>query len=130
MIEHERHRAGLGQVAAALGEDRAHLAGGSVAVVGQDLDDDGDAARTVALVANLVVAFRFAAGRLLDGALDRILRHVLGTGRDDGGTQARVHARIGRSHLGRDRDLARQLAEQLGLDRVLPPLAVHDVLEL
>ena len=45
MVEHERHRAGLGQVAAGLGEGRAHLAGGAVAVVGQRLDDDRDAAR-------------------------------------------------------------------------------------
>ena len=56
MIEHERHRAGVGEVAAVLGEDRAHFAGGAVAVVGQRLDDHRDAARPVALVADLVVA--------------------------------------------------------------------------
>jgi len=33
-------------------------------------------------------------------------------------------------HLGRDGDFPRQLAEQLRLLRILPALAVHDVLEL
>ena len=39
-------------------------------------------------------------------------------------------AGIGLAHLGRDRDFARQLAEQFRLLGVLPALAVHDVLEL
>ena len=39
----------------------AHFAGGAVAVVGQRLDDDGDAARAVALVADLVVVLAVAA---------------------------------------------------------------------
>ena len=47
-----------------------------------------------------------------------------------GGAQARVHGRVGQAELGRDGDFARQLGEQLGLDLILPPLAVHDVLEL
>ena len=38
--------------------------------------------------------------------------------------------RVGQADLGRHRDLARELGEQLGAERVLPPLAVHDVLEL
>ena len=123
-------RAGLGQVAAALGEGRAHLAGGAVAVVGQDLDDDRDAARPVALVADLVVDLGVAAGRLLDRALDIVLRHVLRARGEHRGAQARIHGRVGQPQLGRDGDFARELAEQLGLRRVLPPLAVHDVLEL
>ena len=44
--------------------------------------------------------------------------------------RSRVHRRVGQADLGRHRDLARQLAEQLGLGLILPPLAVHDVLEL
>ena len=71
-VEHERHRAGLGEIAAGLGEVGAHVGGGAVAVVGQDLDDDGDAAGAVALVANLVIGLGIAALRLLDGAVDRI----------------------------------------------------------
>ena len=64
MVEHERHRAGLGEVAAGLGEGRAHVAGGAVLVVGQHLDDDRDAARPIALVAHLVVVLGVAALRL------------------------------------------------------------------
>src|SRR5262245_19876116 len=46
------------------------------------------------------------------------------------GSQARFHRGVGQAHLGRDGDFARELAEHLRLDGVLPPLAVHDVLEL
>ena len=130
MVEHERDRAGLREVAAVLGEGRAHLAGGAVAVVGQHLDDHRDAARAVALVADLVVVLGVAAQRLLDRALDGVLGHVLGARRDHRRPQPRVHRRVGHAELRRHRDFARELAEQLGPDFVLPPLAVHDVLEL
>jgi len=129
-VEHEGHGARLGEVAAALGEIGAHVGSGAVAVVGQRLDDDGDAPRAVALVANLVIGFGLAAQRLLDGALDIVLRHVLRPRRDDRRAQPRIHARVGRAELRRDRDFAGELAEQLGAHRVLPALAVHDVLEL
>ena len=52
MIEQEGHGAGLGERAAAFGEIGAHLARRPVAVVGQGLDDDGDAARRIAFIAN------------------------------------------------------------------------------
>src|SRR5438067_1991997 len=65
-IEHERHRAGLCQRAAALGEAGAHFARGPVAIVGQDLDDDGGATRPVTLVTHFLVRLRIAALRLLD----------------------------------------------------------------
>ena len=129
-VEHERHRAGLGEIAAGLGEVGAYVGSGAVAVVGQDLDDDGDAPRAVALVTNLVIGLGIAALSLLDGAVDRILRHVLRTRRDHGRAQARVHGGVGHAELGGDGDFPRQLAKQLGLHRVLPALAVHDVLEL
>src|SRR5258708_22559641 len=70
------------------------------------------------------------ADRLLDGALDIVLRHVLLTCRDDRGAQARVHCRVRRAELGSHGDFTRQLAEHLRLLGVLPPLAVHNVLEL
>ena len=47
-------RAGAGQLAAGLGEQRAHVRGGPVAVVGRRLDEDRDAARAVALVHDLL----------------------------------------------------------------------------
>ena len=46
---------------------------------------------------------------------------------DDRRPQAGVHGRVGRPELGRHRDFPRQLAEQLRLLGVLPPLAVLDV---
>ena len=61
MIEHERHRAGLGEVAAVLVKLARTSPAGAVAVVGQHLDDHRDAARPVALVADLVVALGVAA---------------------------------------------------------------------
>ena len=91
---------------------------------------DGGAARAVALVADLVVVLGVAARALLDGALDVVLGHVLGPGRQDRGAQARVHVRIGHAHLGRDRDFAGELGEELRPDGVDAALAVHDVLEL
>src|SRR5207253_1661065 len=48
----------------------------------------------------------------------------------DRGAQPRVHDGVRGPELGRDGDFPRQLAEQLRLLGVLPPLAVHDVLEL
>src|SRR5262245_59847357 len=54
LVEIERHRARLTEIAAELGEDRAHLACGAVAIVGQRLDDDADAAGAEALVAHLL----------------------------------------------------------------------------
>src|SRR6478752_4786388 len=75
-----------------------------------------------------VCASTIKAGGLLDGALDIVLRHILGAGRQDRRPQARVHRRIGRAELGRDCDLAGELAEHLRADRIHPALPVHDVL--
>ena len=69
-VEHEGDRPGLAEVPAALGEGRADVRGGAVAVVGHRLDDDGDAVRPVALVADLLVVLRVAAGGLLDRPVD------------------------------------------------------------
>ena len=129
-VEHEGDGAGLGEVAAALGEVGADVGGRAVAVVGHRLDDDGRASGPVALVADLVVILRIAAGRLVDGALDVVLGHVLGAGGEDRGAQARVHVGIGHAHLGRDGDFAGELGEHLGAHRVHLALAVHDILEL
>ena len=47
--------------------------GGAVAVVGQRLDDDRDAAGAITLIADVVVVLAIGADRLLDGALDIVL---------------------------------------------------------
>src|SRR4051794_11955743 len=78
LLELPRDGAGLAQVAAALSEDVPHLGAGAVAVVGERLDEQRDAARAVALVHHgldlLGVGAR--AGPLRDRALDVVLRHA------------------------------------------------------
>src|ERR1700677_343473 len=129
-IEHEGHRAGFAEIAAGLGKVGADIGRRAVAVVGQGLGDHRDAARAIAFVANLVVILAVAADRLLHGAFDRVLRHVLLAGGNDRGAQPRIHRRVGLAEFGGDGDFPRQLAEQFRLLGVLPALAVHDVLEL
>jgi hypothetical protein len=105
--------------------------GGTVAVVGQRLDDEGDPARAVAFVAHLLVGgVVFPARPALDGAFHRVLGHVGVTGGDHGGPETRIGVRVGQACLGRDRQLADDLGEDLGALRVLRALAIHDVLEL
>jgi hypothetical protein len=94
---------------------------GAVAVVGHGLDDDGRASGAVALVADLLVVLAVVARRLVDGALDVVLGHVLGPGGQDRGAQARVHVGVGHAHLGRDGDFAGELGEQLRALRVHRP---------
>jgi len=109
VVEHERHCAGLGEVAAALGEGGAHVAGGAVSIVSQRLDDHRDPTGAVALVAHVLVALGLASLRFLDSALDVVLRHVLGTSGDDRGPQPRVHRGIGHAELGSGGDFAGEL---------------------
>ena len=101
MVEHEGDGAGLGQVAAALGEGRAHFACGAVTIIGQDFDNHRDAAGSVPFVADLLVTVAFAADGFLDRALDIVLGHVLGARRDDRRPQPRIHRRIGQTILPR-----------------------------
>ena len=129
-VEHEGHRAGLGEVAAVLGEGRADVGGGAVTVVRHRLDDDRRAAGAVALVADLLVGLGVAALRLLDRPLDVVLRHVLGPRGEDGGAQTRVHGGVRQAEPRRHGDLARELGEDAGAHGVHAPLPVHDVLEL
>ena len=130
VIEHERDGAGFAERTAGAGEVGAHRARRAVLVVGQRLDDDGDATGAVALVADLVIVLAVGAGRLLDGAVDVILRHVFRARILDGEAQAGVHLGIRQAELRGDGDFARQLGEQLGPLGVGRTLAVHDVLEL
>src|SRR5690606_28957283 len=127
-VEHEAHRAGLAQRAAILGEIGAHIGGGAVAVVGQRLNDDGDAARAIALIADLVVILAVGARCLLVGAVDIVLGHGLGAGIGHGQAQPGIEGGIGLAHLGGDGDFARPLGKDLGPDRIRPALAMHDVL--
>ena len=122
LVEHEAHRAGLAQVAAVLREGVADLAYRAVAVVGQYIHNDGHAAGAVALEGDLLVvdAFQFA-GAALDGALDVVLRHIFGLGRQNRGAQPGIGVRVAAA-LGGNRDFLEQAGEYLaalGIQRAL-----------
>ena len=101
----------------------AKLAHGAVLVVGERVDDDGGAARTVGLVGDFFVAdARFLARAAADGALDVFGRHVGGLRVGDDGAQARVHVRIAAAAPRRDGqflDDARENPAALGVERAL-----------
>ena len=85
----------------------------------------------VALVADLgVVLARCPAGRLLDRAIHRVLRHVGLPRRDHRRPQPRVRCRVRQALARGYRDLADQLGELPAAARILRTLPVHDVLEL
>src|SRR5262249_24398302 len=78
-----RHGTGLGHRAHRAAEDVAHLGAGAVAVVGQHVDQYGDATRGVALVHDRLVGDPFELARApLDGAVDGVVgnRRRLGLG--------------------------------------------------
>ncbi len=130
-VEQEADAVGFAEIAAGLGEGGADVAGGAVAVVGQRLDDDGDAAGAIALVAHLLVVLALAAaGAALDRALDRVLGHVGLARRDHRRAQPRIGVGVGQAAARRGGQFADELGEDLGALFVLRALAVHDVLEL
>ena len=116
------------QIAAILGEDRADVGRGAVAVVGQRFDDDRDSAGAEAFVADLLVIGGVAARRLVDRPLDIVLGHRLGARGDHRGTKTRIRIGVGQAHFRRDGDLAAQLGEEGGALLILRALPVHDVL--
>ncbi len=130
-VEQEAHAVAFAEIAAGLGEGGADVARGAIAVVGQRLDDDGDAAGTIALVAHLLVVLALAAASAaLDRALDRVLGHVGLAGGDNRAAQPRIGVGVGQPVARRGGELADQLGEDLGALFVLRALAIHDVLEL
>ncbi len=128
-VEAVADRIGRAEIAAILRESEAYVGRGAVAVVGQRLDDQRNAARTEALVADFLIGIRVAARRLVDRAFDIILGQAFLACGDHRRTQARIHVGIGHAGAGRDRDFARKLGEKHRALFVLRTLAVHDVLE-
>ena len=126
-LEHVGNRAGSAQVAARMRECRAHVGGSAVAVVGQGLAVNGDAAGTVALVHDGFVVRGVLARTesLVDGGLDLVLGQRVALGLLDGGGQRRVVVGVRvATLLGCNGDVARQLGEQGGALSVLRGLAV------
>src|SRR5215218_2243420 len=128
-LEAVAHGSRRAEIAAILREGGADVGRGAVTIVGERLDDDRDAARAKALVANFFVAFGVRARCLVDRPLNVVLGHRLRLGREDGRAQAGIHFRIRQAHLRRDGDFAAQFREHRRALFVLRPLAMHDVLE-
>src|SRR5262249_12787518 len=121
LLEQIRHRAGLAEAAAGLGERVPDIRARPVAVVCQRLDQDPHAARAVALVEDGFDRVRLTAlaGTPGDRALDVLLWHRAFLGLADRVLQARVRVRIAAPVPRRHGDRTGELGE------VLPPARVH-----
>ncbi len=126
-LELPGHRAGLGDRAAVLRQDRADLGAGAVAVVGEHLDEHGHAVRRVALVGDRLVDDALElAGAPLDGPLDGVERHRRVAGLLVHRAQRRVRVGVAAALAGRHLDLADQLGEELAPGLVRRALLVLD----
>src|ERR1700728_5337754 len=101
----------------------ADFADRAVAVVGVDVEQNGDAAGPVPFEGEFLVcgAGQFA-GPALDGPLDIVGRHVFSLGRDDRTTQAGIGIRIAAAVLRSDADFLDETGEDLaalGVERAL-----------
>ena len=96
MLKHKHDRAGLSEVSAALVKEMAHIACGTVAVIGKRFNNNGDACRTVALVYQLLI-FRAAllTGCFFDYAVDIVVRHVVCLSLGDNIAQLSVYVGVG-----------------------------------
>ena len=128
MLEEERDRAVGAEIAAVLGEGVPHVGDSARPVVGHAINDDRRARDAVALVADFLVidAFKIASAAF-DGALDVVLRHVVGVGLVDRQPQARVRPRIAAAHARGHRDFLDEAGEDLAALGVLLAFAVLDV---
>jgi len=126
-LEHPGDTAAGAQTAAVLGEDVPDLRHGAVFVVGEGLDEDRRTPGPVALVDDLLVvhALQFA-GALLDAALDVVLGHVFGPGRQDRRPEPGVAQLVAAAHAGGHRDLLDQLGENLAALGIVGALLVLD----
>ena len=116
--EHEADAAHLAQVAAELVKVMAHIGRGAVAVVGQGLDHDGDAAGAVTLIGDCLILGLVAALGALDNALDVIVGHAVGLGLGNQSRQLGVGSGIAAALLNGHGDLAADLSENLGAGAV------------
>ena len=116
----------LSDSAARLREERAHLRRGAVAVVGHDLDHDGDAVRPVAFIEDDLHLSAELAGAALDSALDVVHGDVARAGSVYCDFKAEVRVRVSAAGLrGRDYVLYK-LLEGDALLSVLRCFAVFD----
>ena len=95
------------QVAAVLAHGVAHFADRAVAVGGDDLNQNADAARAIAFKGDFIVLLTFElAGAAEDGALDIVVRHVLVFAGENRGTEAGIGIGIAAADASGDGDFA------------------------
>ena len=116
--EHEANAAHLAQVAAKLIKVMAHVGSGTVAVIGQGFDHNGNAAGAVTFIGNCFVLGLIAALGALDDALNVIIRHTVRLSLSNQGCQLGVGSGVAAALLNGHGDLAADLSENLGAGAV------------
>src|SRR5450631_3941612 len=98
------------------------------AIVGQAIDDHRGAIDAVALVTDFLVVDAFElAGAAFDGAIDRVLRHVVACRLVDREPQAWIGRDVAAAEPGRDGDFADEASEDLAALGVGRGLLVLDI---
>src|SRR6185503_1849321 len=99
----------------------SNLADGAVSVIGQHLDDDGDATGAVALEGDFLVVDACRCSRAaLYGPIDVLGRHIFGLGGEDCGTKPGVTVGVSTTDFGGDGDFLDKTGEYLaalGIER-------------
>src|SRR5258708_16458141 len=122
-MEHPGHGARFRHVSAVLAEGVANLTYGTVAIVGINVEQDGDPTRPVTFERKLFVgSARKFARAALDRAFDVVGRHVLCLGGHNGSAQPRIRVRIASTVLRSNADFfdkAGTNLSPLGIDAAL-----------
>ena len=92
----------------------AHVGSGTVAVIGQGFDHNGNAAGAVTFIGNCFVLGLIAALGALDDALNVIIRHTVRLSLSNQGCQLGVGSGVAAAFLNGNSDLAADLGENLG----------------
>ena len=91
------------------------VGGGTVTVIGQAIDNDGNTAGAVAFIyEGFIIAVVLCAGGLFDGALDVIVGHVGGLRLCDGIGKAGVCGGVGAALFNDHNDLSCHFGKDLG----------------
>jgi hypothetical protein len=112
VLKHPGHTAGFSQATAIPAENMPHLTGGTIAIIGQHVHQNGNSSRTIPFVIGFLITgpFQFS-GALLDGAFHIVLGHVFGFGGGDCSTQSRVALWISSTYARRNGNFFDQFAE-------------------
>ena len=109
-----------------LADEMPDLGTGAVAVVGENIDQNGDTGRPVSFVGRFLVGGALEIARALgDGPGDIVLGHVGRLGGLDACPEAGVSLRVAAADAGGDGDFPNELGEDLaplGVGRALFPL--------